>query len=634
MCGINGLYAPGNNLPANVNELIRNMNRAIAHRGPDDEGISCDMESGIALGHRRLSIIDLTAAGHQPMMDNYGNSIVFNGEIYNYHELKSKQKQYSFQTASDTEVLLASLAAHGAKALNDLNGMFAFAWYNKSKGELMLSRDRAGKKPVYYCFKNGIFAFSSEIKSLLTLPWITAVPDDEALYHFLTFNYVDAPATMFKGIKKLAPGELLTMNEKGVPTVNTWWNIGYQDFRDKSESDVSAIILDELRESARLRMVADVPVGAFLSGGVDSSAVVALMREHTSSTIKTFSVGFEGQPGYDERHYAAKVASLFKTEHHEKIIKPSDIAELMPQMAEIFDEPLADATSIPIYFISKLAREHNTIVVQTGDGADELFAGYRNWQKYIKAYPLYQSFSKLPAFIRKGVATVSGHGETENPVSEIIYRASRRQEMFWGGAKAFKEGTKHSYLNESWLSRLHGTHSYDIIQNHHENFKALQKSYNWLGNIDWMCYLGLKMQIANRYLYRMDRLGMANSIEIRSPFLDYNLINCALSVPGHMKIKNGEPKSILKKSLSKILPHEILYRKKMGFCVPVKEWSEEIMTDFIQQHMTSFSRNTGIFKESAINGLLQQQKNGNKNITNHLWTIYFLMAWFKKWMHG
>ena len=632
MCGINGIFSIEQSLPVAIDDLIRNMNNALTHRGPDDEGVFIDHQAGLALGHRRLSIIDLSPSGHQPMEDPSKNKIVFNGEIYNYQEIKNKINSHDFKTTSDTEVLMSLLATKGVSALDELNGMFAFAFYNQSARELLLVRDRAGKKPLYYNLSNGLLSFSSEIKALLTLPWIKAESDNQALYHFLTFNQLDAPMTMFRNIYKLAPAEFINFNSQGIKEKKIWWEPHYADLSNMSESNLADNIFDILRKSVNYRMVADVAVGAFLSGGVDSSAVVALMRQQTSGTIKTYSVGFDEQPAYDERIHAEKVSRLFNTEHTEKIVSRNDIENFLPQVVESFDEPLADATCIPIWFISKLARENGTIVVQTGDGADELFAGYRNWQNYNKVYPYYHSFTNLPTFLRNGISKASAFLIEESPIAELLNRGAKRQELFWGGAKAFKENTKKDFLQKHWLRQIDDQDSYTVVNRHRLKFDVLQKKYPWLKDIDWMCYLGFHFQVPNKYLHRMDRLGMANSIEIRSPFLDYNMVNLALSVPSKFKIKNGEPKYILKKSLEKILPAEILYRKKMGFCVPLQEWAGDLMTCFIEENMHEFCSNTGIFNESGLKHHLKEIKRGNKNYTNNLWTVYYLMAWFKRWM--
>ena len=632
MCGINGLFSPKGPLPGNTPEIIGWMNSALQHRGPDDEGLHFDPSRGIALGHRRLSIIDLSVNGHQPMTDETGNVIVFNGEIYNYKELKGKFIRHRFRTESDTEVLLHLINTEGAAAIESLNGMFAFAHFNITNNELLLARDRAGKKPIYYTFENGVFAFSSEIKALLTLPWIKAEADHEAVYDFLTYNQLDAPATMFKGIYKLEPAGLIKVGSSGIIEKRKWWSHTYTDLSYSSEKELSDRVFETLDRSVRYRMVSDVPVGAFLSGGVDSSAVVALMRRHSTGTIKTFSVGFEGQENYDERKYAEQVARLFNTEHIEKPVSKEEIAAFLPDVVNAFDEPMADATCIPIWFISKLARENGTIVVQTGDGADELFAGYSGWKKYHRFYPVFNLLKSLPQPLPKGIGLFSRLFDENSVAGEMIHRIGRKQEFFWGGAKAFKEKSKHSFLNPDWVSKINHPDSYRVIGKHHRLFDELERASPWLNDIDRMCYMGFNFQIPNKYLYRMDRLGMVHSIEIRSPFLDPEMIQLALSLPSSLKLKKGEPKYILKKSLENILPSEVLYRKKMGFCVPLKEWAEDIMLDYVRNHTEQFCSNTGIFTEAGLKKQIDEIASGNKNYTNNLWTIYFLMSWFKRWI--
>ncbi|MBK7887885.1 MAG: asparagine synthase (glutamine-hydrolyzing) [Bacteroidetes bacterium] len=519
---------------------------------------------------------------------------------------------------------------HGA--LKELNGMFAFAYWEEASATLYLARDRAGKKPLYYCEFNGIFSFSSEIKALLTLPWVSAVPDEESIYHFLTFNQLPSSMTMFKGIHKLSPGHCMTIT-KGKTQIEQYWEISPEDWTSSSEQEISDTIYRSLEKSVDYRMVADVPVGAFLSGGVDSSAIVALMSKTNSNPVKTYSVGFKDAPDYDEKSFAHRIADMYKTEHHEVNIDAGDIANSLPHIIDSFDEPMADATCIPIYFLSKLAREKGTIVVQTGDGADELFAGYRSWLQYNRYYPLYHIYSKTPSFLRKGIAGLINETKDEaSAIREIFSRAAKNEELFWGGARAFKESTKRTFLSEQFNTSSSAFDSFSVIHQYRKEFDLLKRKHSWLKDLDWMCYLGFKFQIPAKYLYRMDRLGMANSIEIRCPFLDFHLINAAFSVPAGLKIKNNEPKYILKKSLERLLPNDILYRRKMGFCVPLREWAGDVMLDYMDEHLKSFARNTGIFDEKGLQHQIEQIRRGNTAFTNQLWTIYFMMAWFKKWM--
>ncbi|MFZ7145789.1 MAG: asparagine synthase (glutamine-hydrolyzing) [Bacteroidota bacterium] len=633
MCGINGIISFGSGIE-NGKELVAGMNNAISHRGPDDHGYWSDDERKIHFGHLRLSIIDLSPAGHQPMIAANGNVIIFNGEIYNYKELKIKYfSDYQFKGDSDTEVLLALYDKFGENCLNYLNGMFAFAIWDFSKKQLFIARDRVGKKPFYYSMQDGKFSFSSEIKGLLRLPWMKRKLDENAMYHFLTFNLLAPPQTMFDGIDKLEPGCKLTIDSKGVISKKEYWEVNYSAETEKLSEEESQIKVEKALERAiELRMVADVPVGAFLSGGVDSSAVVAYMSKLTSKPVNTFSIGFEGQQEYDERFYANKVSKLFKTNHSDIVVTSDDIESFLPEVVNIFDEPMADATCIPIYFLSQKARESGSIVVLTGDGSDELFAGYRNWKKFIQLFPWYNQYSKLPDFVKQGVLKGAGIFASDSAY-EILSRSARGQDMFWGGAKSFKESTKTKFLSEEYLERLGVNDSYSVIQRYKERFEMIKAHSNRkFEYADWMCYLGVKFMVPNYYLYRMDHLGMANSIEIRSPFLDYEFVNTALSISSKYKLSNEEPKYILKKALEKVLPQEILYRKKMGFCVPLKEWAGDLMIDYIEKNLRSFCNDHPQFKYDELNSLLKQLKAGDESTVNRLWTLYFLIAWFKKWL--
>lgn len=635
MCGINGLYNLAGHSLQDEPALIRNMNACIRHRGPDDSGTWTEKKNRLVFGHLRLSIIDLSPTGHQPMISEQGNVIVFNGEIYNYKELKKDIKEHSFKSSSDTEVMLCLYEKYGQRCLDHFNGMFAFALWDEKKEELFLARDRAGKKPLYYTTQGGIFAFSSEIKALLTLPWIKRELDEKALYHFLTFNILPPPLTMFKNIFKFHPGHKMTVNKSGIKNYEPYWEIEYTDLTNDSEASLENKIFDGLTKSVDYRMVADVPVGAFLSGGVDSSAVVALMSRVASSPVKTYSIGFENQPGYDELIHAQKISKSFNTEHYEKIVTAADMREFLPRVVDIFDEPVADTTSIPIYFLSQLAREKGTIVVLTGDGADEQFAGYNSYLNYKKYYPLFRHYSNLPGIVKKISATAYSMFDDSSPAYEMMHRAAIGQEFFQSGVKSFKESVKNKFLSNDFKARNGNLNSYEVIESYKKQFDALKSKNNFLTDLDWMCFIGTKFIVPNLYLMRSDKLGMAHSIETRAPFLDKDFINLALSVPAKYKIQNNIPKSILKKSLEKILPHEVLYRKKMGFCVPIKEWGSEIMVDYLDTHLKSFCANTGFFDETNLKKLLNGLKQGDAgNNTNNLWTIYFLMGWLKKWMNA
>src|SRR3989344_2201578 len=632
MCGINGIFNYSDRVIADGASLVGRMNDAIAHRGPDDAGLWCDTRARVHLGHRRLSILDLSSSGHQPMVSPRGSVIVFNGEIYNYVALRDSLADLRFVSQSDTEALLAAYDRYGASSLDHLNGMFAFAIWDEKRQELFLARDRIGKKPLYYTEIGGGFAFSSQIKALLTLPWVRAELDEVALYHFLTFNCLMPPQTMFRGIHKLPPGHAMSVGNDGVKSIKPYWEVTYSNYNDLGPTEMEERLMHELERSVQLRMVSDVPVGAFLSGGVDSSTIVALMSKLSPDRVKTYSIGFENTPNYDERIFADSVAKRYNTQHFERIVKPNDLLEFLPRIAEIFDEPLADATSIPIYFISQLARENKTIVVLTGDGADELFCGYRRWARYAKLYPFYRLVMRLPRPVKAALYSMIRRVAEGSSLHEIVARAHADQEFFWGGAGGFREATKRDFLSAAYAQRMVAEDSYQKVLEYRSLFDRIPRNGRDNPDVDWMCFMGLKHIVPDYYLFRADRLGMANSIEIRSPFLDYHLVNFALSLPGRSKIHKGEPKYILKKTAERLLPKELLYRRKQGFCVPLYEWTGDVILDYVESHVAAFCRDTGLFDEARMRDQIKQAKGGSRHFTFALWNFYFLMTWFRKWL--
>lgn len=633
MCGINGFYNYADRSIDSQDQLIQLMNKELVHRGPDDMGQWHNDRRAITLGHRRLSILDLSPRGHQPMHGREGATIVFNGEIYNFRDLKKQFDPDSFNSESDTEVMLRLYEKKGLSFLNDLNGMFAFGLWDESEGKLMLARDRVGIKPLYYSMLGGVFSFSSEIRSLLKLPWINAAMDERSLYYYLTFNKVSHPDTMFEGIKKFHPGYRMVVGSGGIERYEPYWDVEYTDYSQYTDDDLQSAIYGTLRTAVQRRMVSDVPVGAFLSGGVDSSAVVGLMSEFTSNPVKTYSIGFEDAPGYDELAYASAVSRQFGTDHHEKIVTRNDIVDFLPQVVDIFDEPLADATSIPIYFISELARENGSIVVLTGDGADEEFLGYRGWQSYLKWSPYYRVLQSMPGIVSRCAASISGMANANSTLHEILSRAANGQELFWGGAGAIKESAKHALLSEKYLERMCTTDIHSGIEKLRGQFDSLNRGHGKNSIADWMSYVGIKEIMPNYYLYRADRLGMAHSIELRVPFLDHEVVNLALSIPGDRKLPGGEPKGILKKSLEGLLTKETLYRKKAGFCVPLDLWLGDIVADSVETQMVNFCQDTGLLDVKGVKALIKRYRRGGANTTHSLWNIFFLMNWHRRWIH-
>ena len=620
MCGINGIFNFSNNQIGNQLSNINLMNEKIRHRGPDGNGTWYDHDHNIYLGHQRLSIIDLSDNARQPMKSNNNSILTYNGEIYNYKKIKSINN-YNFNSSSDTEVLIALYDMYKEGCLEYLNGMFSFAIWDDNKKELFLARDRIGIKPLYYSIINSIFVFSSEIRSILSLPWIKPQLNKKELYNYLSFNFTTPPSTLFEGIYKFHPGHKMIVNKNGIIKYEKYWTEEIDVNTKYNEDDYLDLINREFKNSVELRMVSDVPVGAFISGGVDSSAVLANMVNHSNSTVNTFSVGFENSPEHNELDFSRELAELYRTNHHEIIVNENDFKNFIFEIANIFDDPLADPTSIPIYFLTKLANENKTKVVLTGDGPDELFIGYRRWMNLIRYKKYFDSLSSFPLdFLSKQLLGLNKF-RTNSSLKEFLYRSSNNFEYFWGSIGGMKESSKEEILNKEFMNVIGESNSYEIIK----SFKAEFENQNATNIIYWMSFLGLKHIIPNYYLYRADRLGMSNGVEIRVPFLDHNFVNLAINCPGEYKIKNNQPKYIIKKSYEKIIPKNFLYRKKMGFCVPIEKWGNNIMRNYIIYNFEQFCSETNLFDQRKISLMLKS------NNSFMLWNVYFLINWHKKW---
>ncbi len=631
MCGINGIFQLSSS-SADLKNCISNMNVELAHRGPDDKGYMIDEKMGLALGQTRLSIIDLSSAGHQPMIDPVGeNTIIYNGEVYNFKLLNDKfLKDEVFSSHSDTETILKLYRKLGLDMLKELNGMFAFALWDSKKEELLIARDRSGKKPLYFSEMGNTFSFSSELKALFKLPWISKNIDEKVLYDFLTFNTVMTPNTMFKGIQKFKPGHYMIVNKSGIKTYESYNDLKFRKLNFSSEAELADMVFDKLDESVRMRMISDVPVGAFLSGGVDSSAIVALMRNNTQEDIKTFTIGFEGQPNYNELDYAEKISKRYNTNHFVKTVTPNDLLEFIPKITDIYDEPQADTTAIPIYFISQLAKEENIKVVLNGDGPDELFSGYKNYERYVKTYQYFKAASKSPKFVKRIANSVTTILKPGKPISEFTNRLYHNQDFYWPGSGGMKENVKNDIISKSFKQRINGHSSYTYVEQLKSEYLDFLNG-NAFDYINWLCFSGYKHAVIERFLFRSDRLGMAHSIEGRTPFMNHEMVELALSIPGEYKIKNGVNKYILKKSLERILPDEILYRKKMGFNLPIREWASDTIYNGVKDNIEQFNKDTDLFSLEEVYKILELLKSGNIQYTNTVWTIYFLINWYKKW---
>lgn len=621
MCGIFGaINISGKELPFSESKVLTAL-QAIRHRGPDDEGVWYNEEKSVVLAQTRLSIIDLSAAGHQPMSNNDGSlRITFNGEIYNFQEIKTEleAKGYRFKSKTDTEVILLGYQEFGEGIVNKLRGMFAFAIYDSKAKKIFIARDRLGVKPFYYTMVAGLFVFCSEIKPIFETEILQKNIDENSLSQYLTFGKVYSPNTIFQKIKKLPAACKATIYEGSEEIkFEEYWSAYMNKIEMPSSNDESYFIdktRELLTESVRLRMLSDVPVGVFLSGGVDSTANVALMSQ-MSSRVNTFTVGFKGQAEYDERKFAYKAAQIYKTNHHEYEIEQKDFINSLDEVMSFIDEPINDPTVLPIYFISKLARQNNAIVILNGDGSDEIFCGYNKWQKYLKLHKYFKTVKVLPRFAGNFLADIFSKNEV---ASDMLRRAMLGVEMYVGTTGALK-GTKE-------LTELEKNYNvYEPIKQAQEKFAKEKLTDNYA---EWLMYWGLKSEVEHIFLYRADRMGMAHSIEIRVPFLDHKLVEFAAQMPQELKYKNGEKKYILKKALQGIVPDEFLYRKKQGFNVPIQNWAKQEMTEVVTSVLPKIFAQVNLLNSNSVQMLIKALQNDNPDL---VWHLYALCVWYKNW---
>ena len=657
MCGICGVLDYGNVNPLCNESLLTSMSDSLVHRGPDDAGVFLSPDRRTGLGFRRLAIVDLSPAGHQPMSTPDGDvTIIFNGEIYNHQVLREEfgAKGYRYRSRSDTESILYAYKEYGADFVHKLLGIFALALWDHKKGQLVLARDRIGVKPLYYTSGGGCFVFGSEIKALFRHPSVGKELNREALYDYLTFLVPPAPLTMFKGIAKLEPGHLLVVRKDGSIEKTRYWDTvpeGPQpsiamDGRSvaqpellshaphASEEEHIRTIRSMLKQSIKDRMMSDVPFGVFLSGGIDSSTNVALMAELMDRPVDTFSVGFRDLEKYNELGYARQIAQQFKTNHHEVMIDQKDAFEFLPKLVYHQDEPLADPVCIPLYFVSKLARDNGTIVVQVGEGSDEQFAGYSWMLRELRFYrTFWKAYRALPDSIRRaGYRLSSGFLRRRGSylVLDYIRKAAEGNELFWGGAVNFTENHKKVLLGEGW-----GVHSYDTHRHAQEWPREVLRRDPGSDYLKRMIYLEFRNRLPELLLMRVDKVSMATSIEARVPFLDHRMVEYSMAIPDRWKIKDGVPKYILKKAVEGILPDSIIYRRKQGFAAPTAEWLRTSWYSFAEDRLLNSSLvKQGLFRSAEITSLLRNHRDGKRNNGQYLWNLLNLVLWHEAWFNG
>ena len=575
------------------------------HRGPDDEGYYFDAD--ISLGMCRLSIIDVEG-GQQPIYNEEGSiCVVLNGEIYNFKELRDKleEKGHKFCTRSDTEVLVHLYEEYGHNLIEKLNGMFAFAIWDSNKKELFLARDRLGIKPLYYAITNNEFIFASEIKAILECETVNREVDKTALANYFSLRYIPAPKTMFEGIRKLKPAHYLVVNKNGIQE-RCYWDLKCAPMNGSQEYFEEKIIKG-LQESVRERLIADVPLGAFLSGGVDSSIIVALMSQLKEEPIKTFSVGFIGEE-FDERSYASYVADYFGTDHHEIEVR-IDRLDLLPKIVEHFDEPIADPAAIPTYLISEFARK-SVKVVLTGEGGDEMFGGYERYQSELK---FNRYFSFIPNPLRKSLRLFN-----VIPGKYTAFLSSRVNEV--EGYSLRSEG----YDNPPVLN---------IKTDNNEDVKNMvEKSFQ--DKPDYLCkmvYFDIMYWLPDELLMKVDKMSMANSLEARVPFLDHRFVEFAFNIPSDYKIRNGIEKFILKRAAKKILPDKVIERKKHGFNVPIKMWFRE-SRDIIDQYMDKdILKQVEHLNAEKVTRVWNKHRRNRGDYEFLLWKVLNYVIWWKEY---
>ena len=643
MCGINGILATRDSFACNE-EIATRMRDTMGHRGPDDGGTWSSPDGRVALGHRRLSIVDLSPAGHNPMPNEDGSVwITFNGEIYNHMDLRPEleAKGHVYRSHTDTETILHLYEEEGPRCVERLDGMFAFAIWDTRRRELFLARDRIGKKPLYYAQRPDGFVFASEIKALLEHPAISPELDEEAFHHYLTFVCTPAPMTMFKGIKKLAPSERMVVRADGSVSSDRYWSPMSpslaKELHDAPEAELEERLLDLLRESIRKRMMSDVPFGVFLSGGVDSSTNVALMSELMSDPVRTFSVAFEEHDQYNELEYAREIAKRFGTDHHEVVLGSEDLENFLPELIHHQDEPLADWVCVPLHFVAKLARENGTIVVQVGEGSDELFHGYDLYMSAARLERVFtRRFQRLPRPLRmgasravSGVARRAGRGEVQ---ALNVAEAAEGRLPFWGGAICYRGDLKERVLADGANGATPS--SYAVVE---RLWAEAERDLPGADYLQKMTYLELKQRLAELLLMRVDKMTMATSVEARVPFLDQDLVRFATALPPQMKVRDGTGKYLLKRAVSRdLLPEHIVYRKKQGFAAPVSEWFKGEFGERAQRQIRESSlAEVGLLNYDRIDEMWDAHRSSSPiDWAFHLWNIYNVSAWHDYWVAG
>lgn len=640
MCGIVGIWEYAAGAGRIEESLVEKMRDTMPHRGPDDAGAYVFDGGRGAFGHRRLSIVDLSPAGHQPMRGCRAANVwlSFNGEIYNHAEIRERlvKRGHAYHSQTDSETIIHLYEERGADFVFELEGDFAIALWDEKKEELSLYRDRIGVKPLYFYHQNGRLIFASEIKAILAHPAVERDVDEKALVDYLSFLTTPAPQTLFKNICKLPGGSRLAINRRGEVKIEQYWDaLPPEKIETRTEAEHCAEILRLLRASIKRRMMADVPFGVFLSGGVDSSANVALMSELMSRPVETFTVGFQDHEYLNELDSARRIAKQFQTNHHEIIIGERELENFLPELVFHQDEPLADPVCVPLYYVSKLARDSGTIVIQTGEGADEIFSGYASYARYLKIYENFWRYAeRLPRTIRRASGNAARQmikmTGRQRVLQELMRRMAADEPLFWGAAVVFDESQKPSLLSQDFQKRIGNYRTLETVNYYLEHIARERPASDFLAR---MTYLELKIRLPELLLMRVDKITMATSVETRVPFLDHNLVEYALGIPREFKVAGASGKHILKRALEPILPHDLLYARKKGFGAPIREWFRAgLGATFDEYVMNSTLAKREFFDYRFIARMLDEHRRGKTDWSFHLWTLLNLSLWYERWI--
>jgi asparagine synthase (glutamine-hydrolysing) len=641
MCGICGVWEYGAAEGRVERTLVERMRDVMTHRGPDDAGELIFDKGRGGFGFRRLSIIDLSPAGHQPMRGCTDRVwLVFNGEIYNHAELREglEQRGHRYASRTDSETILHLYEERGLDFVNDIEGDYAIALWDADRERLVLARDRAGVKPLYFYQRDGRFIFASEIKAILEHPAVTPEVNEEALYHYLTFVTTPAPQTLFQGVQKLPAGHMLVVDRDGEARMTQYWDaLPPVSLVVRSEAEHQKNILELLRASIKKRMMADVPFGVFLSGGVDSSANVALMSELMTQPVRTFTVGFHDTEELNELESARAISERFGTNHHEVMIGREEMQKFLPELIFHQDEPIADPVCVPLYYVSKLARDTGTIVVQVGEGSDEIFGGYDWFRTYLQIEErFWRHAQRFPASARHAAAVLAKPLVKKllkkRMAGELVRRLGANESLFWGGAVVFDETMKASVLSAAKREEYNGLSTYDVVREYQEKIATARPESDYAAR---MTYLELKLRLPELLLMRVDKITMATSVEARVPFLDHHLIEYAMGLPRNLKVKGATGKHILKRALESVLPADVLYKPKRGFGAPINEWFRGTGgDDLVKQLMSSSIRERNFFDYSFVQRMADEHARGTRDWSANLWCLLNLSLWYDHWIAG